>query len=352
MPVSRRSFGALHDGRAVEALTLAGAGGVRVTVLTLGAAIHAVLLPGRDGALANVALGYATAPEYLAGGVFLGATVGRYANRLAGGRFSLDGAVHRISRNDGANALHGGVHGFGHRLWSVAEVGGSHVRLALTSPDGDQGFPGTLHAACLYALVGDTLTVGYEAVTDAPTLCNLTSHAYWNLAGEGSAAGAMNHLLTIRADAYLPVDAALIPTGEVRDVTGTPFDFRVPTPVGARIRAADPQLRPGRGYDHNWVCAREPAAAPREVAALADPVSGRMLTLFSTKPGLQMYAGNGLDGTIAGTSGRAYRQGDAVVLEPQLFPDTPNRPAFGSAVLRPGETYRHVIAYRFGLWSG
>ncbi|MEA3015910.1 MAG: aldose 1-epimerase [Sphingomonadales bacterium] len=345
----RREFGRLADGRAVEAVTLAHPGGMSVTLISLGAAVQAVVVPDRDGRMADVALGHAAPGPYVAQPQYIGATCGRVANRIARGRFTLDGADYQVPPNDGANALHGGPGGFDKLLWEVVEAGPDFVLFSLVSPDGDQGFPGTIEATARYSLDdSNTLAIEYRATTDLPTLVNLTNHAYWNLGGEGSAEGAMGHLLTIPAEHYLPTDAGAIPTGEFRPVAGTPFDFRTPMPVGARVRdAADEQIRIGKGYDHNWVIARAVADAPRLLARVEEPGSGRVLEVLSNQPGLQFYSGNFLDGSSAGKSGRPYRQGDAIVLEPQMFPDTPNRPEFGSVRLDPGETYRNRIAFRF-----
>lgn len=350
--VTRALFGHMPDGAPVESITLANARGTAACVLTLGAAIQSVLVPDRHGRMADVALGFANLDSYLADTAYFGSTVGRVANRIAGGRFTLDGRDYQVPANNGPNALHGGPRGFDKANWEVVELmdgPAAAVTLRHLSPDGDQGFPGTLDVTATYSLdEDDRLSVDYRATTDAPTLVNLSNHAYWCLAGEGE--GAMDHLLTIPADHFHPTDATAIPTGEVRPVDGTPFDFRRPTPVGARVRdGADEQIRIGRGYDHNWAVAREVAPEPRLLARVEHPGSGRVLEVHSTQPGLQFYSGNFLDGSIRGKSGRLYRQGDAVVLEPQMPPDTPNKPAFGSVRLDPSETYRNRIEFRFGV---
>ena len=348
---SRERFGALPDGSIVEAITLANGRGMRVRIITYGASIQSVIVPDRHGELADVALGYAKLAGYLEQPQYLGSTVGRVANRIASGRFTLDGTEYRVPVNNGPNSLHGGSQGFDKVNWNIVEAGPDFVLLRLLSPDGDQGYPGTLAASARYSLAGDgTLVVEYLATTDRPTLVNLTSHAYWNLAGEGAAEGAMGHLLTIPAEHFLPTDAGAIPTGELRSVAGTAFDFRRPTPVGARVRdASDEQIRIGKGYDHNWVIGRHVAEAPRLLARVEEPVSGRILEVHSNQPGLQFYSGNFLDSTSAGKSGALYRQGDAIVLEPQMFPDTANRPEFGSVRLNPGKTYRNIIEFRLGI---
>lgn len=348
------SFGRLANGREVDAVTLTNARGMSARIIGYGAAIQALLVPDRDGRLADVTLGYATLDGYAAGSEYFGATVGRVANRIAGGRFALEGREYRIPPNDGANALHGGPHGFDRALWQVVELHDGlppSVLLRHVSPDGDQGFPGTLTVTAEYALgEDDILHVEYRAATDRPTLVNLSNHAYWNLAGDGAPAGAMGHLLTIPAGHFTPTDAEAIPTGEIRSVAGTAFDFRTPTPIGARVRdASDEQIRFGKGYDHNMAVARGVADRPRLLARLDDPASKRRLEVHSNQPGLQFYSGNFLDASVAGKAGRLYRQGDGIALEPQMFPDTPNRPEFGSLRLDPGDTYRNLIEYRFSI---
>jgi aldose 1-epimerase len=269
----------------------------------------------------------------------------------------LDGEAIEVPVNDGPNSLHGGGQGFDKKLWTVTAVEQrptASVRLRLVSPDGDQGYPGTVTATATYSLdESNVLAVDYRATTDRATVVNLSNHAYWNLAGEGEPEGAMGHLLTIPADHYCPTGATAIPTGAFQPVQGTAFDFRNPMAVGAHVRdGSDDQIRFGRGYDHNWVISRSVAPAPRLVARVEHPESGRVLEVHSDQPGLQFYSGNFLDGTVRGKSGRLYRQGDAIVLEPQMFPDTPNRPAFGSIRLGPGETYRNRIEFRFSGLPG
>lgn len=355
--VSRAPFGKTPSGETVEAITLTNARGMSVRIIGWGAAIQSVRVPDRHDQLADVALGYPSMEGYLAKSEYFGATVGRVANRIAGGRFTLDGKVYQTPVNNGPNALHGGTQGFDKVNWDVVEVRDgptASVTLRYVSQHMDQGYPGTLTATAVYTLdETNTLGVDYRATTDRPTIVNLSNHAYWNLAGEGSAEGAMGHLLTIPADHYSPTDATAIPTGEFRGVEGTAFDFRRPTPIGARVRdASDPQIVYGKGYDHNWVIAREVAEAPRLLARVEDPSSGRVMHVLSNQPGLQFYSGNFLDAVIVGKAGRLYRQGDALVLEPQMFPDTPNRPEFGSVRLNPGQTYRNQILFRFSTDAG
>ncbi len=351
---ARRPFGAMPDGTQVEAITLSSPQGDSVTIITLGASVQSMMVKGRGGRLADVALGYPDLQGYLTKPNYFGATVGRVANRIAKGRFMLDGRPYQTPVNDGPNALHGGTKGFDKVVWQVVSVGSgrtAHVTLRYVSPDGDQGYPGTLTATATYALDarGD-LTVDYIAVTDRPTVVNISNHTYWNLAGEGAERGALGELLTIPADEFTPVDETLIPTGEFRKVAGTVFDFRKATPIGQRVRdAGDAQIRFGRGYDHNWVVSRTAAAAPRLLARVEDPQSGRVMEILSRAPGIQFYSGNFLDATIVGKSGKAYREGDAIVLEPQMFPDTPNRPEFGSVRLDPGRTYENKMLFRFSV---
>jgi aldose 1-epimerase len=346
----RAPFGMLPNGERVEAITLTNGRGMRVRIITYGASIQSVLAPDRQGRLADVALGHGALEDYLERPQYFGATVGRVANRIAAGRFTLDGREYQVPPNDGPNALHGGPKGFDKVNWSIAGEGpGASVTLSHVSPDGDQGFPGTLTAAATYSLDEENaLSVEYRATTDRTTIVNLSNHAYWNLAGEGSPGGAMGHLLTIPADHYLPTDATAIPTGDFRPVQGTAFDFRDLTPIGARVRdAADAQIRFGRGYDHNWVVAREMSGAPRLLARVEDPGSGRVMRVLSNQPGVQFYSGNFLDGTSSGKKGCSYRMGDAIVLEPQMFPDTPNRPEFGSVRLEPEQVYRSLVIWAF-----
>lgn len=351
---ARRPFGTMPDGTLVEAITLTSVQGNSVTLISLGASVQALMLKGRDGRAADVALGYPDLRGYIDKPNYFGATVGRVANRIAKGRFTLDGRVYQTPVNDGPNALHGGTKGFDKMVWQVVSLQKgkqASVTFRYVSPDGDQGYPGALTATATYALDdhGD-LTVDYAAVADRPTVVNISNHTYWNLAGEGSPRGALGERLTIPAEEFTPVDDTLIPTGEFRKVGGTVFDFRQPTEINRRVRdAKDDQIRFGRGYDHNWVISRKPAAAPRLVARLEDPGSGRVMEILSQAPGVQFYSGNFLDGTIVGKAGKAYREGDAIVLEPQMFPDTPNRPEFGSVRLDPGQRYENKIIYRFSV---
>jgi aldose 1-epimerase len=347
----RAAFGALADGTRIESVTLTSRSGVTARVMTLGATLQSLLVPDRDGRADDIVLGYDTPAEYLANPQYFGATVGRFANRIAQGRFTIDGSEHRLETNDGANHLHGGVRGFDKRVWTIRTVSDgpvASVTLIYRSPDGEGGYPGTVEATVTYALSdAGELTILHEATTDRPTIVNITNHSLFNLAGERAREDAMGQLLTIHADAYTPVDAALIPTGALRPVAGTPFDFRAPLAIGARIRdASDEQIRIGRGYDHNFVIAGA-ARELRPVLRLEDPRSGRVMEMSTNMPGLQFYSGNFLNGTAIGKAGRAYRQGDGLAFEPQYFPDSPNQPAFASARLDPGQTFVNRMVLRF-----
>jgi aldose 1-epimerase len=350
-------FGTTPDGTDVERWTLTN-GEMTVRVLTYGGVIQTLEVPDEDGEVENVVLGF----EDLAGYVsdddpYFGSLIGRYGNRIAGGTFELDGETYELPLNNGPNTLHGGPDGFDDRVWTATPTGDDDVaalQLELVSPDGDQGFPGTLTVTVTYTLDADSrLAVHYEATTDAPTVVNLTQHTYWNLAGDGSGT-IYDHELQIDASGYTPVDETLIPTGEIAPVEDTPFDFREPTAIGERIRDNDQQLLYGQGYDHNWVLDRsdngsregsDSEDALEEAAVLHDPDSGRTLTITTTEPGLQFYSGNFLDGTLVGTSDRIYRQGDGLALETQHFPDSPNQPDFPSTVLRPGEVYDSTTVF-------
>jgi aldose 1-epimerase len=346
----REPFGTLADGRQVEAVILSNKAGIRVKIMTLGAAVQSLSIPDRGGHSADIVLGFDTAQEYVQNPSYFGATVGRFANRIAKGHFSLDGKTYTLATNDHGNHLHGGLKGFDKVLWSIDSVRSSTPATAVfsyTSPDGEEGYPGTLHVTASYSLDdAAALRVEFRATTDKSTLVNISNHSYFNLSAE-TGASVLTHLLMVNASKYTPVDAGLIPTGELRAVQGTPFDFRKPTAIGARVRdGRDQQLRYGRGYDHNF--ALDGAAGEfRQAARVADPASGRIMEIFTAAPGLQFYSGNFLDSTIAGKGGRLYREGDALVLEPQLFPDAPNQKSFPSARLDPGNTYVNTMEYRF-----
>jgi aldose 1-epimerase len=348
--VTQKVFGSLPSGEVVTAVTLQNRDGLTVRLLSYGASIQSVMAPDIAGRFAEVTLGHPDLQSYVDFPQYAGATVGRVANRIAGAQFTLDGKVHKLAANHGRNSLHGGLRGIDKVNWKVGEVSEDGVTFTHTSPDGDEGYPGTLEVCAAYRLDdGNRLSVEYSATSDAPTLVNLSNHAYWNLAGAESGHSAMRHLLTIAADHYLPVDAELIPTGELRPVENTVFDFRTAAPIADRVRtASEPQLQAGRGFDHNWVLRANPSGQSRPVAALHDPWSGRTMTIDTDQPGLQFYSGNFFDGTVAGHGGRLARMGDFIALEPQAIPDTANQPAFGSIRLDPGGTYRNVIGWTFG----
>ncbi|MFB8771263.1 aldose epimerase family protein [Streptomyces broussonetiae] len=342
-------FGKLADGTKVHRWSLAN-GGTRMQVLSYGGIVQSLEIPDRRGRYANVSLGFDTIEEYVASSPYFGALIGRYGNRIDKGRFTLDGTTYQLSVNDGENSLHGGAQGFDKRIWDIepfthgTDVG---LRLHYTSADGEMGYPGTLRTQVTYTLTrhGDW-RIDYEATTDKPTVVNLTNHVYFNLAGESSGT-VYDHELSIDASRYTPVDAGLIPTGELARVAGTPFDFRRAKTVGRDIRVAHQQLLYGQGLDHNWVLDKGITTRPGHAATLRDPSSGRTMRIATTEPGLQFYSGNFLDGTLVGTGGTVYRQGDGLCLETQHFPDSPNKPGFPSTVLRPGQTYRTTTVHSF-----
>ena len=340
--IASEHLGSLPDGRAVPVFTLTGTGGAEVRVMAYGAIVVSGRVPDRTGALDDVVLGYDTLDGYLRDRCFMGSVVGRYANRIRGGRFPLDGREVVLETNDGPNHLHGGHDGFHRRLWTAEPVADDAVRLGLVSADGDGGYPGRLDVSVTYTLSpGNELSVDYLATSDRATPVNLTQHSYFNLAGAGTV---LDHLLAIDADAFTPVDETLIPTGERAPVAGTPFDFTRPTAIGARIGDAHPQLLHGHGYDHNFVL-RGGGLAP--AARLADPRSGRVLDVRTTEPGLHFYSGNFLTAEPRGKGGRAYALHDGLCLETQHFPDSPNRPDFPSTIVRPGEPLRSRTVFAF-----
>ena len=348
--LSREPFGTTPDGTAVERVTLRAGAGIQLSAISYGAAVQELWAPDRDGRLANIVLGFADLDGYTSRpNHYFGAIIGRFANRIGGGRFSLDGVAYELARNEGGNSLHGGPRGFDKRVWRiVAASGGDTGRLVFrhTSPDGEMGFPGVLEVEAAYTLSASSLRLDLSAATDKPTIVNLTAHPLWNLAGEG-AGTTDDHLVTLRARRYTPIDGALLPTGEIAPVFGTPFDFTSATALGARIEEDFDQLRLARGYDHNFVIDREDGRSLRTVASVEEPRGGRRLEIQTTEPGLQLYSGNFLDGSLVGTSGRSYPQRAGLALEPQHFPDSPHHDSFPSTVLRPGRTFRSTTIYRF-----
>jgi aldose 1-epimerase len=328
-------YGRLADGRSVEAWTLQNNSGLAATIITYGARITTLHVPLPGGGTRNVVLGFKSLEEYEADNSHMGSTVGRFDNRIDHGRFVLDGHEYHIPLNDGTNALHGGPVGFNRAVWPITPEADNCLLLTHISPDGDQGFPGKLSVRMHYTLLADAFVIDYEAETDAPTVQNLTNHSYFNLVGSGDILG---HVLTINADRFTPINAALIPLGEMRPVAGTPFDFRTPTRIGVRIDADDEQIRFGGGYDHNYVLSEAPFPEPR-LAALLE-AGGLVMEVLTTEPGIQFYSGNFLYKTV-------FPQRSALCLETQHFPDSPNQPSFPTTVLRPGEVFRSRTIYRF-----
>jgi aldose 1-epimerase len=317
-------------------------------IATYGGILVSLTAPDRHGHFGDVVLGYDSLKGYLTRSPYFGALIGRYGNRIAGGTFTLDGTAYALARNDGPNSLHGGKVGFDKVLWNVAASGvterGPQLVLAYKSMDGEERYPGNLDVRATYTLTDDdALSIEFEVTTDKPTVVNLTGHSYFNLRGTGDVLG---HVVEINAQRFTPVDRTLIPTGELKDVAGTPFDFRRPHTIGERIGDANEQLQFGRGYDHNWVLDGQTGTL-RVNAEVYEPTSGRVLEVLSDQPGLQFYSGNFLDGSITGKGGVVYRLRSGFCMEPQHFPDSPNQPNFPSTVLRPGETYRSTIVYRF-----
>jgi aldose 1-epimerase len=337
-------FGDMPDGRHAMLYTLANER-LRVRITDFGGRIVSVEAPDRNGKRDHVVLGFESVSAYASAGGSFGALLGRTANRIAGGRFTLDGQLYELARNEGASTLHGGPVGFDKVFWQVADSEAARLVLVHVSPDGDQGFPGKLSARAAYRLDGDTVWLVLEAETTKPTPVSLSAHPYFNLAGPESA-NVLDHEATINAAIFLPTDKAQIPTGELRPVDETPFDFRTPMRLGARIRQPDPQLLFGKGYDHYFILDRSREPTPRLAALVREPRSGRVLEVLTTQPGIQLYTGNNLNGTVAGRGG-TYRQSAGFAFEPQGYPDAPNQPGFASTILRPGTRYRQVIGYRF-----
>jgi len=347
--VTERPFGRMPDSTEVRLFTLTNAGGMSVSLTNYGGIVTSLLVPDSAGRAADVVLGYDSLGDYLRASPYFGAIVGRYANRIAGARFVLDGTRYSLAANDHGNSLHGGIKGFDKVVWRAEPFHDSTqagVRLRYVSADGEEGYPGRLDVTVTYALTdSNELRVEYLATTDRPTVLNLSHHGYFNLAGHSSG-DILGHELTLAADRFTPVDSLLIPTGELREVAGTPMDFRAPVAVGARIGAVDQQLRYGLGYDHNWVL-NGPSGTLRLAARVREPGSGREMEVRTTEPGIQFYSGNFLDGTNVGKGGVPYRHRAGFCLETQHYPDSPNHAEFPSTVLRPGEEYRSTTVYRF-----
>ena len=357
--VNRTSFGTMESDSPVELFTLRNSHGIEVQLTNYGGIITSIKTPDRNGHFADIVLGYDNLDGYLRSSPYFGAIVGRYANRIARGQFTLDGTTYKLAINNGPNSLHGGVRGFDKVIWTAHPFDnelGQGVLLAYTSRAGEEGYPGTLHAYVTYTLTPeDRLIVDYAATTDKATPINLSQHTYWNLVGDASR-DILDHVLTINADAITPVDSTLIPTGEITPVDGTPFDFRTPTAIGARIdQKQDTQIRYGNGYDHNFVLNQTRTQASLMLGRLIvaahvfEPASGRTLAVYTDQPGLQFYSGNFLDGSITGKGGRVYRFRWGLCLETQHYPDSPNHPNFPSTILRPIQQYRSRTVYQFGV---
>jgi aldose 1-epimerase len=344
--VEQRDFGKTASGEPVSLFVLTNANGMRVEIMTYGATVRSIQVPDRSGKIDDVVLGFDTLDGYLGPEPYFGAVVGRYGNRIANAKFKLDGKEYELAKNDGPNTLHGGKQGFDKRVWQVKDSGGgdnTHVTLTYLSKDGEEGYPGSLNTVVTYTLTPDnSLRIDYGATTDKPTVLNLTNHSYFNFSG---APDILEHELQLNASKFTPVNATLIPTGQLEDVAGTPFDFRQMTAIGARINQKNEQLERGRGYDHNFVL---DGSGMKVAANVYDPKSGRTMEVSTTEPGVQFYSGNFLDGTIKGKGGKVYGHRSGFCLETQHFPDSPNQPKFPSTALRPGEAFTSTTIFKFG----
>jgi aldose 1-epimerase len=347
--VKKQAYGKMPDGAAVELYSLTNANGMQAGIITYGGTVVSLTAPDRNGKYADVVLGMDDLAGYMKATAFFGALIGRYGNRIGHAQFTLDGNTYKLPANDNGNTLHGGPAGFDKRVWTVVpgsnSPDGPTLALTYVSKDGEAGFPGTLTAKVFYTLTAkNELKIDYVATTDKPTVVNLTNHSYFNLAGQGEG-DVLGHEVTILADRFTPVDDKLIPTGELRSVAGTPFDFTKSTAIGARIEANDEQIKFGKGYDHNWVL-NKGAAFITKAAEVHEPKSGRVMEVWTNEPALQFYTGNFLDGTLQG-KGKTYIHRGAFCMETQHYPDSPNKPAFPTTELKPGETYRTTTLYRF-----
>ena len=346
--IKRSVFGKMADGQDVHLYTLTNANGVQVAITNFGGRIVSIMAPDRNGKMADVVLGFDNLPDYMKYNTYFGALVGRYANRIGGAKFTLDGKVYHLPVNNGPNSLHGGIKGFDKKVWTATEIPGDEPGLELTclSKDGEEGYPGNLQAKVVYTLTKDNgLKIDYSATTDKDTVINLTNHSYFNLSGEGNG-NVLKQVLWINSDEITPVNATQIPTGKIMKVDGTPFDFRKPTPIGARIDEDNPQLKIGKGYDINYILNRKGPGL--ELAArVYDPESGRELEVYTTEPGVQFYSANFLDGSIPGKGGTKYGFRSAFCLETQHYPDSPNHPGFPTTELKPGETFHQVTVFKF-----
>jgi aldose 1-epimerase len=346
--VTAKPFGKTTDGRSIQLYTLVNRAGMRVAIATFGGTVLNLFAPDRSGRMGDIALGFSTIEPYFAKSPYFGALIGRYGNRIAKGRFTLDGNTYQLAKNNGPNALHGGLKGFDKQLWTAEVLGQDppSIRLSRLSPDGEENYPGNLKVAVTYTLTNrHELRIQYVAQTDKATVLNLTNHTYFNLAGAGRGS-ILAHQVKIHASRFTPVDKTLVPTGEIKEVAGTPMDLRQWTPIGAKLQAVGGEPA---GYDHNYVLDRGPLVRPRLAAEVWEPKSGRHLKVYTNQPGIQFYTGNFLDGAIRGKGGKVYSQHDAFCLETQHFPDSPNHPNFPSTVLRPGEMFRSTTLYKFSV---
>jgi len=349
MSITREPFGETKEGTPVDLYTLKNAGGVEAKIATYGGTVVSLYVPDRQGRMGDVVQGFVTLEEYIEKSPYFGCLIGRYGNRIAEGKFTLEGETYTLACNDGSNNLHGGMKGFDKVVWDAEALesdAGPSLELKYLSRDGEEGFPGNLSVTARYTLTADNgLRLDFSATTDKPTVVNLTHHSYFNLAGEDDV---LNHEVMIASDKFTPVDANLIPTGELRPVQGTPFDFTTAKAIGAGIGQDNEQLKFGGGYDHNWVL-NKPEGELGIAARVFDPASGRVMEVLTTEPAMQFYTGNFLDGTLVGKGGQTYMHRSALCMEPQHYPDSPNQPDFPSVVLRPGEEYRNTIIYRFSV---
>ncbi|HWC98563.1 MAG TPA: aldose epimerase family protein [Candidatus Sulfopaludibacter sp.] len=345
-PVKSAPYGKMPDGTPVEVYTLSNASGMQAEILTYGGTLRSLTAPDKSGKLADIVLGMDSLDGYFHQTAFFGALIGRYGNRIAHGTFKLEGVTYTLPKNNGENTLHGGPEGFDKKVWTAKPGAGASLELTYVSKDGEMGFPGTLTAKVVYTLTdANELKLEYTATTDKPTVVNLTNHSYFNLAGAGVGTN-LQHQVMINADRFTPVDEGLIPTGELKPVKGTPFDFTTATAIGARINDDNQQLKFGKGYDHNWVLNKGDGGMTK-AAEVYEPTTGRVMEVFTTEPGLQFYTGNFLDGTVKGKGGIAYPQRAALCMETQHYPDSPNHPKFPSTELKPGETYHTATTYKF-----
>jgi len=350
--VTKSDFGTTPSGKPVELYTLRNSKGAEACIMTYGGIVQKLVMPDKNGKMEDIVLGFDSLDGYTGtNDPYFGALIGRYGNRIGGAQFTLEGKTYTLAKNNNGNTLHGGIKGFDKVIWTAKPsvgIAGPQLTLAYVSLDGEEGFPGNLEVSAIYTLTeNNELKLEFTAHTDKPTVVNLTHHSYFNLAGQGNG-DILNHVVYINSDKTTPVDSGLIPTGAFADVTGTPFDFRKPTTIGARINDPDPILQYGPGYDHNWII-NKPLGQFGLQARVVEPTSGRVMEVWSDQPGLQFYAGNFLDGSITGKDGKVYQKHYAFCMEPQHYPDSPNKPLFPTTELKPGETYHNTIVYKFSV---